>query len=195
VNNNNISYIPITTKMRPLFSSFYLLFFISTLFHATNSDNLIQETCKKCSQKDPNLSYNFCVTSLQASPELGLCDNLHHLGKISIKLLNQNVTNTRNYIKKLLENKTKLDPYTKACLSDCFELYSDAVPTLSDALKDYKARRYENANIEVSSVFDASTTCEDGFKEKESVISPLTKRNNNTFQLSAIALSIVEMLY
>ncbi|KAF3954422.1 hypothetical protein ACB098_11G135100 [Castanea mollissima] len=181
--------------MRPLFSSYslpLLLLFIST-FHAINANKLIHETCKKCSQTDPNLSYNFCVDSLQADPKSQSVDDLRELGKISIKLIKQNVTNTRNHIKKLLENKNS-DSFIKSCLSDCFDLYSDAVPTLSQALKDYKAKRYDDANIEVSSVLDASTTCEDGFEEEKGVVSPLTKRNNNTFQLSAIALSIVNML-
>ena len=181
--------------MRPLFSSYslpLLLLFIST-FHAINANRLIHETCKKCSQKDPNLSYNFCVNSLQAVPKSQSVDDLRELGKISIKLIKQNVTDTRNHIKNLLGNKSS-DSFIESCLSDCFDLYSDAVPTLSQALKDYKAKRYDDANIEVSSVLDASTTCEDGFVEKKGVVSPLTKRNNNTFQLSAIALSIVNML-
>ena len=114
------------------------------------------------------------------------------------------MTSTRHFIKQLLSNdnnnnkKKKLDPYVKACLSDCMELYTDAVSTIKVAVKDYKAKRYDDANIGLSSVIDASTTCEDGFKEREStethVVSPLTKRNNDTFLLTAISLSIINML-
>uniref|UniRef100_A0A803NHS7 Pectinesterase inhibitor domain-containing protein n=1 Tax=Cannabis sativa TaxID=3483 RepID=A0A803NHS7_CANSA len=79
---------------------------------------------------------------------------------------------------------------------------SDAVSTIKLAVKDYKAKRYDDANIGLSSVIDASTTCEDGFKEndnsknksKNHVVSPLTKRNDNAFQLTAISLSIINML-
>lgn len=73
-------------------------------------------------------------------------------------------------------------------------LYRDAIRTIKDAMKDFKDQAYDDANIAVSSVTDASTTCEDGFKEKENVVSPLTKRNNDTFQLTAISLSIINML-
>jgi pectinesterase inhibitor-like protein len=183
--------------MSPLICSSFFIFlavFFSFFagFRAVDGQNLIHETCKTCAQKDPNLSYNFCVASLQAVPKSGLAD-LRQLGNISIKLTKHNVTATRHRIKKLLKKKN-LDPFVKGCLNDCFELYSDAIPSLKKALKDYKGERYEDANIDVSSVIDAATTCEDGFNERNGVVSPLTKRNNDTFQLSAIALSIINML-
>ncbi|KAK9094897.1 hypothetical protein Scep_026366 [Stephania cephalantha] len=56
-----------------------------------------------------------------------------------------------------------------------------------------KTNRYFDANIQVSAVMDASTTCEDGFSEKEGEVSPLTSMNNVMFQLCAIALSITNM--
>jgi pectinesterase inhibitor-like protein len=179
----------------PTFSYCLLLLFLPLLFstfHANIAQNLIPETCKKCAANDPNLSYNFCVTSLQASNR-SQCDNLRGLGMMSIKLIKYNVTNTRHYVKNLLKNK-KMDPFVRACLNDCLDLYSDAIPTLKQAMIDYKSKHYKDANIEVSSVIDAATTCEDGFEEKEGAVSPLTKRNNDTFQLSAIALALINML-
>ncbi|XP_040992476.1 putative invertase inhibitor [Juglans microcarpa x Juglans regia] len=181
--------------MRLTFSYFSLplFFLLFSTFHATSTNNLIPETCKKCVQKSPNLTFKFCVTSLQAASGSHRADDLRKLGKISIKLIKHNVTNTRHHIQKLLKNN-RLDPFVRACLDDCFSLYSDAIPTLGQALKDYKTKHFENVNIDVSSVIDVSTTCEDGFKEKKGVISPLTKRNKDTFQLSALSLSIINML-
>ncbi|KAL4339744.1 hypothetical protein GQ457_08G023560 [Hibiscus cannabinus] len=178
----------------PLFLSFFLLISTSTShgFTAGNS-SLIRRTCKKCAQSDPNLSYNFCVTSLQAAPNSHCANNLRQLGKISIKLLRRNLTNSRSYIKELLRNK-RMEPFVRSCLHDCLDLYSDAILTAKQGVQDYKAKRYEDSNIEVSSIMDAATTCEDGFKEEEGVVSPLTKRNHDTFQLSAIALSIINMI-
>ncbi|XWS77365.1 hypothetical protein CRYUN_Cryun01aG0255000 [Craigia yunnanensis] len=173
----------------PLF--LFLLISIST-FHSITANDLVRQTCKKCAQRDPNLSYNFCVTSLQAAPKSHSADDLRELGIISIKLLGRNLTNSRSCIKELLKNK--LDPFIRSCLHDCFDLYSDAIPATEQAIDDYKSKHYDDANIDVSSVMDASTTCEDGFKEKEGVVSPLTKSNNDTFQLSAISLSIINML-
>ncbi|KAI5423187.1 hypothetical protein KIW84_046251 [Lathyrus oleraceus] len=119
--------------------------------------------------------------------------NLEELGLVAIKLTRHNVTNTSDYITRLLKKKTS-DPFIKECLEDCLEVYSDAIATFREAIRDYKAKRYEDCNFKLSSIIDASTTCEDGFKQKNDVISPLTKRNKNVFQLSAIALSIVNML-
>ncbi|KAJ0111508.1 hypothetical protein Patl1_00040 [Pistacia atlantica] len=136
--------------MKLNFSSLSLLFFFCFFFsdHLITAHDLVHQTCKKCAQNDPNLNYNFCVTSLEAVPS-SHCANLRQL---------------------------------------------DAISTLQQAIKDYKSKQYEDANFEISSVMDASTTCEDGFKEQEGVVSPLTKRNNNSFQLSVIALSVINML-
>lgn len=177
----------------PIFFLFFLII-STTSFHGITAHDLIRQTCKKCAQRDPNLSYNFCVTSLQSAPKSHCADDLRELGMISIKLLQRNLTNSRSYIKELLIKKKKMDPFVRSCLHDCFDLYSDAIPTVQQALDDYKSKHYDDANIDVSSVMDASTTCEDGFSEKEGVVSPLTKRNNDTFQLSAVSLSIINML-
>lgn len=112
---------------------------------------------------------------------------------ISIRLTRYNLTDTRCHVKELLMSK-HLDPYEKACLDDCFVLYSDAISSVKEAMKNFNSKRYVDANIELSSVIDAATTCEDGFREKKGVVSPLTKRNNDTFELSAMALSIVHLI-
>jgi len=103
------------------------------------------------------------------------------------------VTDTNAHINDLL--KKNLDPFIKECLDDCLEVYSDTISTFREAIRDYKAKRYTDCSVKLSSIIDASTTCEDGFKQKNNdSISPLTKRNKDTFQLSAIALSIVNMI-
>lgn len=188
--------------MSPVPSNFLLLTLTLTLFcsfysfvDANNYSHLIQQTCKNCSKSDPNISYKFCTTSLQSDRRSHCAKNLHELGLISIKLTRHNVTYTIAHIKELLKKKKKnMDPYIKGCLDDCLEVYSDSITTFREAIRDYRAKRYGEANVKLSSVIDASTTCEDGFKQKNDVISPLTKRNKDVFQLSAIALSIVNML-
>ncbi|XP_071699554.1 putative invertase inhibitor [Rutidosis leptorrhynchoides] len=167
----------------------YFLFFISMI----NGQNLIYDTCKTSSKQDPNVNLQFCTTSLQAAPA-SHCANLEGLGMMSIRLTRYNVTDTRCYIKQLLKNNTKIDPYVKSCLNDCFELYSDAIPGIKNAMKSYSSKHYFDANVQISSVMDATTTCEDGFKQKKGVVSPLTKRNRATFELSAIALSIMNII-
>ncbi|KAE8677456.1 putative invertase inhibitor [Hibiscus syriacus] len=62
-----------------------------------------------------------------------------------------------------------------------------------EAFQDYNAKRYQDSNIHVSAVSDAPVTCEDGFKEIQGLVSPLTNTNNVTFQLCAISLSILTL--
>ncbi|XP_028075545.1 putative invertase inhibitor [Camellia sinensis] len=113
---------------------------------------------------------------------------------ISIKLIQSNVTDTNCFIQQLIKNKKLVNPFIQRCLEDCFDLYSDAIPSVEQAMENYDLERFVDANVELSSVMDAATTCEDGFKEKRGVVSPLTKRNGDTFELSAMALSIMGML-
>ncbi|KAK7286943.1 hypothetical protein RJT34_22312 [Clitoria ternatea] len=171
-----------------------ILILLCSLHSCVCDNRLIQETCKNCSKSDPNIRYKFCITSFLSDRRSHCAKNLHELGLISIKLTRRNVTDTSAHINELLKKKKSLDPFVKACLNDCLEVYSDAISTLREAIRDYKAKRYADSNVKLSSIVDASTTCEDGFKQKNYVISPLTKRNNDTFQLSAIALSIINML-
>ncbi|OUZ99184.1 Pectinesterase inhibitor domain [Macleaya cordata] len=179
--------------MCPPFSLIFLSFFV-LLFHGGFGVDLIEETCRKSVQTDPNLSYNFCLTSLQAVPKSHTSD-LKGLGLISINLTKTNATHTNLYIKKLL-NQKQISQYCKIRLIDCLDLYSDAIISLKNAIKDFTSRHNFEANIEVSAAMDASTTCEDGFDEmkKCSEASPLTKRNNDMFQLAAISLAIINMV-
>ncbi|XP_015939289.1 putative invertase inhibitor [Arachis duranensis] len=162
---------------------------------AKPNHNLIQQTCKNISETDSNVSYKFCINSLESDPRSHGAKSLEKLGLASIKLVRHNVTDTRAQIKEILKkNKNKLDPFAKECLDDCLQVYSDAIATIKEAIKDYKAKRYADSNVKLSSVIDASTTCEDGFNQRNGVVSPLTKRNKDTFLLSAISLSIINML-
>lgn len=109
---------------------------------------------------------------------------------ISIRLMRYNITDTRCQIKQLLKNR-KLDPYVRQCLNDCFDLYSDAIPSVKEAMKSYNSRRFDDANVQISSIMEAPTTCEQGFTDRPGVVSPLRKRNRDLFQLSAMALSFM----
>ncbi|XP_022155778.1 putative invertase inhibitor [Momordica charantia] len=169
-----------------------ILFFSNLPISESKYTSLIYKTCKNISKEDPNISFNFCSTSLQSRSGRG-ADNLRSLGLFSIVLLRRNVTNTRHRVEWLLGYK-RFDPFVKACLDDCLELYSDAIPTVKRAARDYVAKRYDDANSGISAAMDAATTCEDGFKEKKGVVSPLTKRNGDAFELGAIVLAIMSLL-
>lgn len=171
----------------------FLFFFSIFPITQSNTTSLIHKTCKKISKQDPNISFNFCSTSLQCCSRRG-ADSLRGLGFVSVVLVGRNVTSTRHWIIRLLRYK-RLDSMVKSRLLDCLELYSDAIPTVKQAVKDYLAKRYDDANSGISSVMDAASACEDGFKEKKGVVSPLTKRNGDAFELGAIVLAIMNLLH
>lgn len=112
---------------------------------------------------------------------------------ISIRLTRYNLTDTRCYIKQLLKGKS-FDVYVRGCLEDCLQLYTDAIPSIKEAVKYYNEKQFLDVNTLVTAVIDAATTCEDGFKERQGVVSPLTKRNDGTFKLSAMVLFIMNVL-
>ncbi|EPS72175.1 hypothetical protein M569_02589, partial [Genlisea aurea] len=157
---------------------------------------LIASTCKKLAKEDPNIHYAFCTTSLQSAPASPCAADLRALGSISIRLLRDNVTNTRCYIRGSLKNK-KLggDSYTRECWTTCLDLYSDAVDAARLAAQNYNTKAYDEANVELSAALTDASTCEDGFGEKPGVVSPLTKRNGDAVQLSAMALSIIYFIH
>ncbi|PWA81864.1 pectinesterase inhibitor domain-containing protein [Artemisia annua] len=175
--------------------SSYLLFIVfSFVFLPTHARNIVHGTCKLCSQQDPNVRYRFCTTSLEAASGSHHA-NIRGLGKISIHLTHENLTDTSSHIKKLMKNNVfKLNAFVKPRLDDCLELYSDSIIDIRSAMKNYKLKRYDEASLLISAVMDAATTCENGFKEKRKTISPLTKRNNVTFELAAIGLSLIRVI-
>ncbi|KAK9190682.1 hypothetical protein WN943_019291 [Citrus x changshan-huyou] len=139
--------------------TFFLLFLVSL------SSNLIQDSCENAAKNDPNLSYEFCVASLEANPRSQNA-TLQELVIISLGLTISNAKNISSHIEQLLSLKS-FDKHTKIGLQDCLELYSDAHSTLLEAMENVKLKDYEGANVEISSAMDASTTCEDGLKEKK----------------------------
>ncbi|XP_043717993.1 putative invertase inhibitor [Telopea speciosissima] len=160
---------------------------------ATGGGGDFKGTCRKCAKGDPNISYDFCVTSLQAVPK-SHNSTLKELGLIAMKLTKTNASSTKSFIKNLLKNK-KINPHDKLALQDCIEVYSEAIDLLKEAMNDFKDKQYSEANIKLSSAMDSSTTCEQGFNEKKKgKMSPLTKENRNLFQLAAISLSIINMV-
>ncbi|XP_050378305.1 putative invertase inhibitor [Argentina anserina] len=170
-------------------------FFITliVLFHNTMGfKDLIRLSCKKAAASDPNLSYKFCVSSLEAVPESHGAD-LDQLVAITLNLTISNATSISSTISKLLIDK-QFDKYAKDCLQDCLELYSDAVPTLQEAVGAFKAKDYSKANTEVSAAMDASSTCEDGFMEKKGEVYPLKLENDNFCQLNVISLAFINTL-
>ncbi|PRQ18615.1 putative pectinesterase inhibitor domain-containing protein [Rosa chinensis] len=159
------------------------------------SVDIINQTCRKCADESHVFSYDLCTTSLQAVPVSHVA-NLQGLALIAMELALNNASSTLQIIKNLLMSNESLDPFVVVCLKDCLQLYSDGITTLEDTEGAFLGEHYDNANICLSAVMEASSTCEEGFKEKEGEVlpSPLTNENYNLFQLCDIALCIGHLL-
>ncbi|KAI3858680.1 hypothetical protein MKX03_027383 [Papaver bracteatum] len=95
----------------------------------------------------------------------------------------QQETSIHSYIAKILKGGEG-EPAANPCLKDCLNLYSDDV-------------HYSSANIQMTAAMNASTNCEDGFKEVvvgRDLTSPLAKQDGDFFQLAGISLAITHMV-
>ncbi|XP_058755247.1 pectinesterase inhibitor 12-like [Vicia villosa] len=178
----------------------YIIISILFLSQYTNGSksNLIVRSCREASKNDPNLSYDFCVTSLyeSACKEKLHPKKLEDLVSMSIQLTKSNGTNIISIISHDLQNQTHGE-YVKACLKDCFDLYNDSLESLDNAMVAFNTSKdLDTANINVSAALDDSVTCEDQFKERkeENETSPLTQENHVYFQLNVISLSFIQMI-
>ncbi|KAB2067176.1 hypothetical protein ES319_A09G209000v1 [Gossypium barbadense] len=158
----------------------------------TFSVDLINKTCKTCSDKSTVFNYTFCSASLQEIP-VSRTTNLQGLAIVAMELTLQNATHTLSVIKELRRNETWGHPFASACLRDCDVLYSDGVITLVDAVAAFLEGKYGSAGAWLTAVMDGATTCEEGFGDMEEA-SPLTEQNYSVFQLCDVALCIVNLL-
>ncbi|KAB2021454.1 hypothetical protein E1A91_D07G144000v1 [Gossypium mustelinum] len=169
-----------------------LLFFYLLLVSA-NSD-LIQKSCYEASKGNPaNIKLDFCVSAFEGNPKAKAAYGVADLVLVSIETAIANATAIGSKISKLLDNK-RVGMFARNCLKDCSELYSLAGSSLEAGLDAFQAVDYGTANAEISAALDAPVTCEDQFKEKKGLVSPLTKENNNFRQLTAIPLAFMKMV-
>lgn len=122
---------------------------------STLSVDVINKTCKTCSDKSIVFNYTFCSASLQEIPVSHVA-NLQGLAIVAMELALQNATNTLSIIKELLNNETTLGP--SACLKDCSLLFSDGVVTLVDSIGAFLEGQYGNAGAWVTAVMDGTET-------------------------------------
>ncbi|KAI3891637.1 hypothetical protein MKX03_021981 [Papaver bracteatum] len=168
------------------FSSLLVLLILS---HGVNAADIIEATCNKAAKSSPSIKYHYCLNSLKANPKSRNAD-IQQLGIISAELAKSKANSISIVIKRLLEtNKSRVD---NKCLQDCLKIYSNAAEDLDEVVKDFNAKDYFEANIQMSAAMDASTNCEDGFKQM-GLVSPLTKMNDRYFQTTAITLAITNM--
>ncbi|GMI71747.1 hypothetical protein like AT5G38610 [Hibiscus trionum] len=169
---------------------FFILFLLTPYdeISATRtwSFDLINKTCKTCSDKSIVFDYTFCFLSLQEVP-VSHMTTLQGLGIVAMEVALQDATRTLSVVRGLLRNDSS------ACLRDCDLIYFDGVVTLVDSVGAFLEGRYGDAGAWVTAVMDGTSTCEEGFRDMDEV-SPLTERNYSVFQLCDVALCIMKLL-
>ncbi|XP_030514332.2 putative invertase inhibitor [Rhodamnia argentea] len=170
-------------------SSLFLIHFLIIFCGVQSASDLIQDTCKKIAATEVEVNFNFCVQSLGSDPHSHEVD-LGGLGLIAVKLLQANITGTIEYTKQLL--KQKLDPRLLKRLSFCWRLYAPFEG--KDVIPFYKAKDYSSVAGFAGVFGDNEVLCDSQLTQKKGMVPPLTKRNAEIFQLSAIVVDIMHFL-
>lgn len=152
----------------------------------------VNKTCLTCAEMSKTFSYNVCSTSLGAVPASHVTD-LQGLALIAMELAIQNASASIATIKQL-QCSGSFDSYGLTRLNDCLELYTGGAVMLMSSTGAFLSGNYADVNVWVSSVMDAATTCEDGFIEKEGLVSPLKEENYYLLQLCDIVICIINLL-
>ncbi|KAH1118546.1 hypothetical protein GYH30_047351 [Glycine max] len=144
------------------------------------------------SKIDPILEYDFCVAFLSNKWHTPP-SNLKDFVVTSIQQTKSNATNMVSIISNFLKNKS-FDPYVKDCLRTCFDLYSDSVSALDNAVVAFKNKDFDTASTKVSVSLDSPVACQGLFNDKKGENkSPLTKENRAYFEFSVIPFVFIQM--
>ncbi|KAF4366433.1 hypothetical protein F8388_003671 [Cannabis sativa] len=132
----------------------------SRLPHNTiTEEDLVSATCKK------TLYFQLCVSSLRSDPQSQTSD-LRGLAVIALNLSIENGVKALSYINNLMsEAAYKGSQLASTDLSDCVDVYSDAIQNLQDSVQALNDMSFDTVQSFVSAAMTDSETCEDGFKE------------------------------
>ncbi|KAK6935050.1 Pectinesterase inhibitor domain [Dillenia turbinata] len=162
-------------------SQFFPLVLLSSLLivPCLSNKNLINDICKK----NKDVKFKFCVASFTSDRKSQNVTTENELGVLSLQHLisKASILGSRYSI---LAKK-----YPRKDLQECSKIYSQAIPTLKEALDSYKVRDYPTTNIKVSAAFDASADCVEGFQGGNK--DPLQRMNSAFIKLAKISLSFV----
>ena len=175
-----VGYLPFTSASSRL---------LVVLGNTADQEDLVSSTCKK------TLYFQVCVSSLRSNPQSQTSD-LRGLAVISLNLSIANGVNTLSYISHLKSEAAYNGSQSMlGYLSDCIDVYSDAIQNLQDSVQALNDKSYDTLQSLVSAAMTDSETCEDGFKEMKGSSSPLTEQNQYFSQLCSNFLAITTLLY
>nr|GMD62443.1 putative invertase inhibitor [Ipomoea batatas] len=146
--------------------------------------------------------YDFCTAALKSRPA-SECQTLRGIGMACINLVMANVTDTGRHIKAVL-NSGEVRPELRMCVDECSMLYNGhAITGAKEAMMNYKNEEYTNTYYDLEIVMDQIELCDDlftvGSQDSPSGgcgggFSPFSARNNDTMQLSGMAMAVMNLL-
>lgn len=162
----------------------YSIFFFFILVLANPSHqapDLVTTTCDKTLYKD------LCKSALATAPKTDVKD-VQSLAKFALEMTSLNGGEIHKRITQLLT--TNSDEFVKQCLTDCSTVYQDAIDQLNDSMVALDTKAFNDVNTWVSAAMTVAQSCEDGFKGKQGIVSPLTDMNKRFGQLCSVSLAI-----
>ncbi|KAI3896455.1 hypothetical protein MKW92_042267 [Papaver armeniacum] len=180
-----------------LHSLFSLFLYVSLILNyyggVTVNGDIVRKFCKDESIIDPHLNYDFCVSSLEASP-MSKTSDIFGLAVISMELCSNNATYIHTFIKGILKDG-KEEPRARIYLEHCMEFYSTAVEDVQEAVEAFNGKDYDTSLIRVSAAMTEAVTCKIGFTESGVDFSLLKKQDYDFNQLTKISIKTIAKIH
>ncbi|KAI3869247.1 hypothetical protein MKX03_024000 [Papaver bracteatum] len=173
-----------------LFSLILYVFLILNFYGGvTVNGDIVRKFCKNESIIDPHLNYDFCVSSLDASPVSKTSDIFGLVCNINGVMFN-NATYIHTYIEGILKD-AKEEPRAKIYLENCMEFYSTAAERFQQAVESFNSKDYDTSLVRVSAAMTEADTCKIGFTESGVDFSLLKKQDYDFNQLTKISVKTI----
>jgi pectinesterase inhibitor-like protein len=165
-------------------SKVFVLMLITLWPNQILAQNLIITACNKTLYKE------LCRKTLQNDPESRAATSLEVLAKVALKKATSTATQIHDQVKKLLKSASKP---IKAALTDCNELYQDALQQLDDTSTAFITKNYDISTY-VSAAMDDADTCDQSIEEMAPGKSPIGSQGTTFSQLCSIVLALAKQV-
>ncbi|PKA53290.1 Putative invertase inhibitor [Apostasia shenzhenica] len=152
--------------------------------HLAGADTL-HETCNFLG--GDYINYDYCVSTLSSDPAIATADN-HGLAVISINLTATNATALRSRADGLAQADP--DSFVRAQLRNCSALYAAALPDIRKSADAAADRNYGGATEMLAGVLRVPAGCDEAFKSREGVVSPIRRENDEFSDLASLAKAV-----
>ncbi|KAJ3672649.1 hypothetical protein LUZ60_007370 [Juncus effusus] len=180
---------------------FYLNFTLLLLIlssHVSSSD--LNQTCKKplnlteaCKyaiDHVPFIVLDHCTSLLKSDKRVRSVTDLHGLALHVTRLALNRAVNAESKIEELMDLEGS--PSLKKSFHTCFEVYSDAVDQLRDALDNMKEMVYGSVVDQLKKAVGAPESCEKALKGMHKVVKSLSTVDQEYERLAAVALGLAK---